>query len=39
MIGIDGLIALLLKHLLESMLAGELNHQLTENKLSGIANQ
>jgi transposase-like protein len=39
MTGSGGVIAPLLKHLLESMLAGELDNHLAENKLSGIANR
>ena len=37
--GTDGVFAPLMKHLLESMMAGELNHHLSENKLNGIANR
>lgn len=37
--GTNGVFAPLMKHLLESMMAGELNHHLVENKLNGIANR
>lgn len=37
--GTDGVFAPMLKHLLESMLEGELEHHLQENKASGVANR
>ena len=37
--GTDGLFAPMLKHLLESMLEGELDHHLKENKASGEINR
>lgn len=39
MSGGDGVLAPLLKHLLESMLAGELDNHLAESKASGISNR
>lgn len=39
MSGGDGVLAPLLKHLLESMLAGELDHHLSESKASGESNR
>ena len=39
MSGGDGVLAPLLKHLLESMLAGELDHHLAESKASGESNR
>ncbi len=37
--GADGVFGPMLKHLLESMLEGELNHHLAENKASGVSNR
>ena len=37
--GTDGVFAPMLKHLLESMLEGELEHHLQENKASGVPNR
>ncbi|MEG3978932.1 IS256 family transposase [Microcoleus sp. herbarium8] len=37
--GTDGVFAPLMKHLLESMMAGELNHHLEQDKLNGISNR
>lgn len=37
--GTDGVFVLMLKHLLESMLEGELEHHLQESKASGEANR
>lgn len=39
MSGTDGIFAPMLKHLLESMLAGELDHHLQENRASGASNR
>ncbi len=37
--GADGVFGPMLKHLLESMLEGELNHHLAENKATGVSNR
>ena len=37
--GADGVFGPMLKHLLESMLEGELNHHLAENKAAGVSNR
>ena len=37
--GADGVFGPMLKHLLESMLEGELNHHLAENKAGGVSNR
>ncbi|TDG35320.1 IS256 family transposase, partial [Pedobacter changchengzhani] len=39
MTGSDGVLAPMMKHFLESMMAGELNHHLSESKLNGFANR
>lgn len=39
MTGSDGVLAPMMKHFLESMMAGELDHHLSESKLNGFANR